>query len=185
MGKKQHTKRQQQQKQPGSPKRRGTYGAYSKNHPRSVQWMVDYDYLNKLSDEEKEWLAQFTDEWVGGDLSSEAPLHATPEQRKAAYRKNNSQKRDWYSKMDAQGRLSRRGVGMPKVSEDEDDSPTPEYLNYPGYKRAVSEFRALMPEDLRRRTPDSEEVRRALGKIQRIVRTHQPELPEDDHEDND
>ena len=167
----------------------GTHGAYARNHPKSVQWKVDYDYVAKLSDEDKAWLAKFTDEFVGGDLRHSDPVHDTPELRRLAYAGNNVGKRDFYSKMDAMGKLDRQGVRTvlpPDAHDAGEDAPAPAYLAYPGYKRALARLRALYPDDQRRGLPDTPEVRAARADIERIVRLHQghygddetPETPE-------
>jgi hypothetical protein len=156
-------------------KKRGTYGVYAKNHPRSVQWKVDYDYLAQLSPEEKQWLAKFTDEFVGADFRHSDVLHDTVKARRQAYKDNNAAKQDAYSKLDAMGRLVRAGTAL-KPPAAADTGETPEYLDYPGYKRAVQAYRDLMPTDRRRSMPDTPKTRAARATIERIARMH-----EDDH----
>lgn len=68
------------------------------------QDLLDYDYIDKLSDEEKAYLNQFTEEWLNasfvktksGNYSSKN-LHKTQAQRREAYSRNNRRNNDVYS----------------------------------------------------------------------------------------
>lgn len=69
------------------------------------QDLIDYDYVNKLSPEEKEWLAKFTSEYVSGNFKktkskksySSKNLHKTSTARKECYKRNNDRNNDVYS----------------------------------------------------------------------------------------
>lgn len=43
-------------------------------------WMIDYDYLSQLSEEELQWLAEFTQDFYG------KPQSSTDEERKEFYK---------------------------------------------------------------------------------------------------
>lgn len=43
-------------------------GFLSKNHTKDRRQYIDYDYIHKLSEEEKEWLSRFTDEEYGASF---------------------------------------------------------------------------------------------------------------------
>lgn len=45
-----------------------------KKSRKHVAWMVDYDYLDKLTDEEFAWLEKFTDEYYRAEFSND-PIH--------------------------------------------------------------------------------------------------------------
>lgn len=60
-------------------------------------WAVDYDYLDKLSEEQREWLDKFTDEYYRGELT-EPTIHniSTKARRKRLTDANNAANRDLY-----------------------------------------------------------------------------------------
>lgn len=67
---------------------------------------MDYDYLNKLSEEEKKWLNAFTEEYINASLDSknlENNLHNTEELKKDCYRRNNARNRDILTRAKASG----------------------------------------------------------------------------------
>lgn len=73
---------------------------------------VDFDYLDKLDYKTKEWLAQFTDEYVGGAVKKNKSgkiaaghLHNTQELAKECYDSNNHRNNDVYSVTKANGLL--------------------------------------------------------------------------------
>ncbi len=65
--------------------------------------LLDYDYLHKLNAEELKWLAQFTDEYVGGAVHKKngrvmnGYLHSTNELAKACYDANNKRNSDIFT----------------------------------------------------------------------------------------
>jgi len=93
--KKKKTKYNQQQYASFNPK-------YQVGNRRSL--LTDIDYLDKLNDEEKEWLNRFLQETVvtnfnhGGET-----LIDDPEKRRALYRENNARNRDMYNLYRAKG----------------------------------------------------------------------------------
>lgn len=64
----------------------------------NIKWKVDYDYVEKLSAEQKEWLDKFTDEYYRGDLKKPT-IHniSTKAKRKRLTDANNAANRDIYS----------------------------------------------------------------------------------------
>ncbi len=67
------------------------------------QDLIDYDYIDKLSHEEKLWLSKFTDEYVGGAFKkdedgshSKDNIHSDS-QRKDCYDRNNRRNNDIYA----------------------------------------------------------------------------------------
>lgn len=80
--------------------------ALKKNKNTKVrQELIDYDYLDKLSPEEKDWLNKFTEEYVcgsfiknnNGTYSKKKNLHKTKEQRNDSWTRNNKRNNDTYS----------------------------------------------------------------------------------------
>jgi hypothetical protein len=60
---------------------------------------IDYDYVHKLNDKEKEFLNKFTEEYVNASFKKDKRknLHKTKEQVKAIYDSNNARNRDVWS----------------------------------------------------------------------------------------
>lgn len=71
-----------------------------KYNPKVRQEYIDYDYLDKLSGEEKNWLNKFSEEYINAKFNNdETDLDQTPEGRKAAYDRNNARNRCLYSQL--------------------------------------------------------------------------------------
>lgn len=82
---------------------------------RSRADLIDYDYLDKLNDEEKAYLDKFTKEFTGASFEKEDKkkpgkrrklknLHKIPEQIKSCYDANNSRNRDVLTRAKAMGK---------------------------------------------------------------------------------
>jgi hypothetical protein len=86
----------------GSKRRNTPFpGLDKKCHPRSRWEMLDYDYINKLSDEDKAMLSKFTDEYYGATLANKddwhgrkKDFHRLKKDRKACQDRNNRSLRD-------------------------------------------------------------------------------------------
>lgn len=79
-------------------------GLNKKVNTKVRQELIDYDYLDKLSPEEKEWLNRFSEEFHGANFLkskngnySTKNIHRTKKQRKDCYDRNNARNRDVYS----------------------------------------------------------------------------------------
>jgi hypothetical protein len=80
---------------------------------KSTEDFIDYDYVSKLSAEERDWLAQFTSEYYCADLK-DAKLHTTKEAKRALFGANNARNRDCYTKLN---RVPVAPDGMPNAEE--------------------------------------------------------------------
>lgn len=72
------------------------------------QEYLDYDYVSKLSDKDKEFLNKFTEEFYGAALdvhNLENNLHNTPKLKKDCQDRNNARNRCIYSIQRATNRL--------------------------------------------------------------------------------
>ena len=68
--------------------------------------LIDYDYIDKLSENNKAWLNKFTEEYVNASLDSqniEKNFHCTDELKKDCYRRNNARNRDILTRAKASG----------------------------------------------------------------------------------
>lgn len=69
--------------------------------------LIDYDYIDKLSDKEKEFLNKFTEEYtIASFKKGKKKIHTKKEHEKDAYDRNNSRNRCIYTKSKAYGNLS-------------------------------------------------------------------------------
>lgn len=59
---------------------------------------MDQDYIDQLTDKEKEWLSNFNEEFIGANLKHKGKIfHKSKKDRKACYDRNNARNRDLYS----------------------------------------------------------------------------------------
>ena len=90
--------------------------------------LIDYDYVNELSEEEKTWLNKFTEEYTNASLDSqnlEKNLHNTKELKQDCYRRNNARNRDILTKSKASGshvsidelRLNKKAILIDKTND--------------------------------------------------------------------
>lgn len=72
---------------------------------KSRQELIDYDYIDQLNHEEKEWLNKFTEEWANAKLSKDPSknLHKTKKLRKECYDRNNARNRCMLTRANAAG----------------------------------------------------------------------------------
>lgn len=55
---------------------------------------LDQDYINKLSHEEKEWLSNFNEEWLGAKFNHQGEvLHKDKKEKREIYNRNNARNR--------------------------------------------------------------------------------------------
>lgn len=68
---------------------------------------LDYDYLNELSEEELEFLAKFTSEWLNANFSKDDDENILQgkEIKKEVYNRNNARNRCVYSRAKAQNKV--------------------------------------------------------------------------------
>jgi hypothetical protein len=70
------------------------------------QQYFDIDYINSLSEDEKQWLNDFMNEFLGANLKeSERLMHNNKTLSKSVYDANNSRNRDIYNVARTGGRL--------------------------------------------------------------------------------
>lgn len=142
-------------------------GLVPRNHPRSVSWAVDFDYLGDLSPEEREWLGRFADGYYKADPQAMTDL--SPEDKRRVYNRKNAANRDAYTaKVHDRAMVTAgdsRGQDTAAADEGANQDPTPEYLSSPEYKAALAEYRATLHPSTDRSTeptPAQERARRRL-----------------------
>lgn len=75
--------------------------------------LIDYDYLDKLDEKDKQWLAQFTDEYTNASFKKAKNIHRTKELRKDSYNRNNHRNNDVLTK----AKITNRAVPIDGVDE--------------------------------------------------------------------
>lgn len=90
------------------------------------QWRYDFDYISKLSEEEKEWLNKFIKEYYDANVKKgdKDALHFEDAHRKDCYNRNNRGNRDMMSILNSRGAMDRIDDDESRaepVEETEDD----------------------------------------------------------------
>jgi len=75
-------------------KRGGSTGLAAATFPRSVAWRVDQDYAERLSTDERQWLAEFNDSYYGADFRGVVEGRWSTDERREVYRAKNAANRD-------------------------------------------------------------------------------------------
>ena len=83
--------------------------------------LIDYDYIDKLSDEEKEWLNKFTEEYINANVKKKDALHKTKKQRKDCYDRNNARNRCILTKAKAAGKADSLDDAIEIIDENLED----------------------------------------------------------------
>lgn len=92
---------------------------------RNRQKLIDYDYLDKLSPKEKEWLNKFTDEYTNASFSQNdrKNLIKGKAEKKESYTRNNARNRDIQNLIEMFPNLGDVSIGAYEdlATVDEDD----------------------------------------------------------------
>lgn len=99
-------------------KRGGSTGLAAATFPRSVSWRVDQDYADRLSSDERRWLAEFNDAYYGADFRNVAEEPWTTEARRVVYRAKNAANRDLMTTD-----IPHHGVDFPEELVELDEAP--------------------------------------------------------------
>lgn len=89
---------------------------------KTRQDLIDYDYLNKLNEDEMDWLNKFSQEFIVATLDSKPKnnKHNTKALAKDCYDKNNSRNRDVLTRQKATGRIKYLDDIIEKTQNPED-----------------------------------------------------------------
>lgn len=84
------------------------YPALNRNYNLKTRTdLIDYDYIDKLNDKEKEFLNSFTEEYTNANLTHHGKkLHKKKKDKKICYDNNNARNRCEYTKAKAQNKLT-------------------------------------------------------------------------------
>lgn len=85
------------------------------------QDLIDQDYIEKLSEEEKDWLNRFNEEYVNAKMDHKGKkLHRTKKMRKTIWKLNNDRNQDAYSKAKAREalKMGENRTAMTSINED-------------------------------------------------------------------
>lgn len=165
-------------KTPRRRKARNYHGLYPRNFAKDRRWAIDQDYLDKLSPDEREWLASFNDAYYGGDFRASDESEWGPKERSSVNRDKHASAADALT-------LANLAEGGTAEFEDEDHpgarqdwSRPPEYLESPEYKETREKFRSALRQGRRDREPvPSLPLEHARRKLSRIVPPPAPQTP--------
>lgn len=91
---------------------------------KTRQDLIDYDYVGRLNDDEKQWLNKFTEEYTNAKLDSKnlkKNLHNTDALKKDCYDRNNARNRCILTRANAQGLAYSIGDLNKRDKTDEED----------------------------------------------------------------
>lgn len=174
-------------------RKNNTHALHARNHPLSIKWRVDMDYVDKLSPEQKQWMAGFIDAHYSGDFRGAPESDWPTVERRKSYTNKNVANADCYHGLENEHLLT--GFDAPvsarfnnltrldksnaqKVSDcipalPTDLSPTPEYLNSPEYKKALAEYRANLNQTRRVCKPkETSAYFVALNNLNKVIPSH-------------
>lgn len=66
---------------------------------------IDYDYVDQLTDAEKEWLNQFTEEYTNASFKHKNRIHRKKKDELDAYKRNNDRNADILTRAKASGKI--------------------------------------------------------------------------------
>lgn len=94
-------------KKRGEIRRRSKFPGIDKRvNAKTRHDVLDFDYLHKLSDKEKEWLSNVMDEYVSGNFNHPGKIfHKSGKSKRECYSRNNSRNRDVMTISNATGRM--------------------------------------------------------------------------------
>lgn len=162
------------------------FGALARHFPKGTQWKLDYDYLAKLSPEERQWLANFNDAYYGGDFR-EAPgsQDAWPHDERLDIWSNKNTER-----IEAFAQAAAANIAPSEIIDDLtpggefDPDATPTYLDDEQYKQARTHFRSFLAKGRRHRIPKvTPAFERAKRDLRALVEEYTGEP--DDEQNND
>lgn len=93
------------------------FGLEVKSFPKHKQWKVDQDYIQTLSEEDRQWLGQFNQEYYRNRFTKENNLHNTKELKRACYSNENASNRDLYSIKQVSGLIDHNDLEEPVMNE--------------------------------------------------------------------
>ena len=119
-------------------KRGGSTGLAAATFPRSVAWRVDQDYAERLSGDERRWLAEFNDAFYGADFRGVPEGRWSTSERREVYRAKNAANRDLMT-VD----IPTHGLDFPEELVELEDLPVVDDgpLEDPRYKAAREAYR--------------------------------------------
>lgn len=123
--------------------------------------LIDYDYIDQLSEKEKDWLNRFTEEYTNAKYDHEGPrIQKRKKDRLESYGRNNSRNRDILTKSKASGKLM--GLAT-KIQFTQQMSPEEVIITIERIREALSNEKAMkkikdkkLVEDLRERLKELE-----------------------------
>ena len=89
------------------------------------QEYLDYDYIDQLSEKEKEWLNSFTEEYIAANFNHPGKtFHKTKKSKREIYNQNNARNRCLMSQSRAQNKLDNYTQSVEESIEEKNLSNT-------------------------------------------------------------
>lgn len=112
-----------EEKKKRNRRNRTKYPALKRNLNLKTRYdLIDYDYIDQLSDKEKEFLNNFTEEEIHANMKHKGELlNTTKEAQKACYDRNNARNRCLLTKVKARNMLVELEEAKEEVNNIEDE----------------------------------------------------------------
>ncbi len=134
-----------------------------------MAWAVDQDYLAKLSESERAWLAQFNDAYYGADFRGASEQDWPTAARRERYNAKNAANADGYAPLAAEHRLDELGE-LEVASLAAHGGPVFLYVEDPEYRRLLANYRATLSENRQPAKPkDTPAYRKARAELEAFV----------------
>lgn len=103
----------------------------NRNVNLKIRWdELDQDYIDKLSDKEKEFLSKFNQEYVNADFRHEKPLMKSKKARRQSYSRNNARNRCIFSLAKAKNSLDEIDYNAMEKSSGDVESALIDYIDH-------------------------------------------------------
>lgn len=85
---------------------------------KNRQELIDFDYLDKLTDKEKAWLNNFVEEEINANFNhSGKVLNKSDKEKRTCYNRNNARNRDIFAIKKSQDMLKPEKAGQKKLDD--------------------------------------------------------------------
>lgn len=89
-------------------------------NPRTRWENIDHDYVDQLSDKEKEWLSNFNEEYLSGNFNHKGKkFHRSKQSKRDCYNRNNARNRDLFTLFRSRGWMT----GFAETGDDATNRP--------------------------------------------------------------
>lgn len=98
-------------------------------NPKSRWELLDFDYIDKLSEKEKDFLNKFAEEYIHGSFEhTRKDLHKSKKAKRECYNRNNARNRDLYTVGRTNNWMTNIDTSITKIDADQANDKTEDNL---------------------------------------------------------